>query len=61
LRRVPEGVGDAISDLFSQIVFQEDDTLGVVWDDVVNQALEVLYEVRPIPGVTIVRSEVDSR
>ena len=61
MRRVPKGVGDAISDLFSQIVFQEDVALGVVWYDVLDQALEVLYEVRPIPGVPIVRSEVDSR
>jgi hypothetical protein len=59
--RVPEGVGDAISDSFSQVVLQEDDTLGIVWDDVMDKALEVLYEVRPIPGVPIVRGEVDSR
>jgi hypothetical protein len=60
LRRVPKGVSDAISDLFSQIILQEDDALCVVWDDIVDEALEVLYEVRPISGITIIRGEVDS-
>jgi DNA-binding transcriptional regulator LsrR (DeoR family) len=60
LRWVAKGVGDVISDVFSQIVLQENDTLGVVWDDVMDQAVEVLY-VQPIPGVNIVRGEVDSR
>jgi hypothetical protein len=60
LRRVPKGIGDAISDLISQIILQEDDALGVVWDDIVDEALEVLYEVRPISGITIIRGEVDS-
>jgi hypothetical protein len=45
---VPKRVCHAVSDPFSQVIFEKDNKLRVVLDYIMHQALEILFEIRPI-------------
>jgi hypothetical protein len=50
----PKRVCHAFSDPFSQVIFEKDNKLRVVLDYIMHQALEILFEIRPIFWISII-------